>query len=414
MRRVTLAFASISFLAVFCFVALPAGSADDIKKEIKIVTFNKDVAPILYKNCAECHRAGEIAPMSLITYKEARPWARSIKEKVLVREMPPWHADPRHGQFLNDRRLSQQDVDTIVAWVDQGAKEGEPGDLPAPPKYPDGWNIGKPDAVFYLPEEYPVPADGVVEYKYFTVDTKFTEDKWIQAAEIRPGNRGVVHHVIVFVQNGSDRKLLVGYAPGEQPALISKGLGKKIPAGSKLVFQVHYTPNGTAAKDRSYVGLVFTKQRPKNELMTRPILNARFAIPPGDPNYRVESSYTFTEDGQIHSLMPHMHLRGKDFEYRVTFPDGSSKVILSVPRYDFAWQSYYVLKEPVRAPKGTRVDCVAHFDNSSKNKYNPDPTKEVRWGDQTWEEMMIGWMSYTLDKNMAGGEAGGTLSQSKQ
>jgi hypothetical protein len=414
MRRVTLAFASISFLAVFCFVALPAGSADDIKKEIKIVTFNKDVAPILYKNCAECHRAGEIAPMSLITYKEARPWARSIKEKVLVREMPPWHADPRHGQFLNDRRLSQQDVDTIVAWVDQGAKEGEPGDLPAPPKYPDGWNIGKPDAVFYLPEEYPVPADGVVEYKYFTVDTKFTEDKWIQAAEIRPGNRGVVHHVIVFVQNGADRKLLVGYAPGEQPALISKGLGKKIPAGSKLVFQVHYTPNGTAAKDRSYVGLVFTKQRPKNELMTRPILNARFAIPPGDPNYRVESSYTFTEDGQIHSLMPHMHLRGKDFEYRVTFPDGSSKVILSVPRYDFAWQSYYVLKEPVRAPKGTRVDCVAHFDNSSKNKYNPDPTKEVRWGDQTWEEMMIGWMSYTLDKNMAGGEAGGTLSQSKQ
>jgi hypothetical protein len=414
MRRVTLAFASISFLAVFCFVALPAGSADDIKKEMKIVTFNKDVAPILYKNCAECHRAGEIAPMSLITYKEARPWARSIKEKVLVREMPPWHADPRHGQFLNDRRLSQQDVDTIVAWVDQGAKEGEPGDLPAPPKYPDGWNIGKPDAVFYLPEEYPVPADGVVEYKYFTVDTKFTEDKWIQAAEIRPGNRGVVHHVIVFVQNGADRKLLVGYAPGEQPALISEGLGKKIPAGSKLVFQVHYTPNGTAAKDRSYVGLVFTKQRPKNELMTRPILNARFAIPPGDPNYRVESSYTFTEDGQIHSLMPHMHLRGKDFEYRVTFPDGSSKVILSVPRYDFAWQSYYVLKEPVRAPKGTRVDCVAHFDNSSKNKYNPDPTKEVRWGDQTWEEMMIGWMSYTLDKNMAGGEAGGTLSQSKQ
>jgi hypothetical protein len=414
MRRATLTFASIAFLAAFCFVAMPSGIADDIKKEMKIVTFTKDVAPIFYKNCAECHRAGEIAPMSLVTYKEARPWARSIKEKVLIREMPPWHADPRHGQFLNDRRMSQQEIDTIVAWVDQGAKEGDPKDLPAPPRYPDGWNIGKPDAVFYLPEEFSVPAEGVVDYKYFTVPTNFTEDKWIQAAEIRPGNREVVHHVIVFVQKGADRKLLVGYAPGEQPAIISPGLGKKIPAGASLVFQMHYTPTGTAGKDRSYVGLVFTKQPPKNELLTRPIMNMRFAIPPGDPNYRVESSFTFTEDGQIHSLMPHMHLRGKDFEYRVAFPDGTSKIILSVPKYDFAWQSYYVLKEPVRAPKGTRVDCVAHFDNSTKNKYNPDPTREVRWGDQTWEEMMIGWMSYTLDKNLAGGEAASAVSQNKK
>jgi hypothetical protein len=400
MRKAILTSAAAAFLAIVCFIAMPIGDASDTKKDSKVaVTFNKDVAPIFYANCVQCHRAGEIAPMSLMTYKEARPWARSIREKVATHEMPPWHADPRHGEFSNDRRLAQKDVDTILAWVEQGTPEGAPKDLLPAPKFAEGWNIGKPDAVFYLPEEFSVPAEGVVEYKYFKVPTNFKEDMWVQAAEIRPGTRQVVHHVIVFVQKpGDSQKLLVGYAPGEQPAVISEGFGKKIPAGSDLVFQVHYTPTGTAAKDRSYLGLVFCKQKPKQEILTRPIMNGRFAIPPGDANYKVESSYTFNEDGQIHSLMPHMHLRGKDFEYRVTYPDGKSTVILSVPKYDFAWQSYYALKEPVRAPKGTRVDCLAHFDNSENNKFNPDPKKEVRWGDQTWEEMMIGWMSYTVDK----------------
>jgi mono/diheme cytochrome c family protein len=401
-------------LAGFCFLALPAGNASDKKDQPPAsVTFTRDVAPIFYKNCVQCHRAGEIAPMSLVSYKEARPWARSIKEKVLSRVMPPWHADPRHGEFSNDRRLSDKDVSTIVAWVDGGAKEGSPKDMPRPPKFVEGWNIGTPDAVFYLPKEYAVPAAGEVKYQYFSVPTNFTEDKWVQAAEIRPGARAVVHHIIVFIQNGAERKLLVGYAPGEQPAVISKGLGKKIPAGSQLVFQVHYTPTGTETKDRSYLGLIFAKERPENEVLTRPIMNSRFVIPPGDANYKVESSYTFTEDGQIRSLMPHMHLRGKDFEYRVTYPDGTSRVILSVPKYDFAWQSYYMLKEPVPAPKGTRVDCVAHFDNSTGNKFNPDPAKEVRWGDQTWEEMMIGWMSYTLDKNSARKSGPDATAQSK-
>ena len=399
MKRALSISASIVFFAALCIAALPIGSADDAKKERTAVTFTKDVAPILYKNCVQCHRPGEIAPMSLLSYKEARPWARSIKEQVVSRDMPPWHADPRHGDFVNDRRLSRQDVETIAAWVDGGAKEGDPKDLPPAPKFPDGWNIGKPDEVFYLPQEFPVPAEGTVDYKYFTVPTNFKEDMWVQAAEIRPGERSVVHHVIVFIQDGGRQKLLAGYAPGEQPAIIPKGLGRKIPAGSKLVFQVHYTPNGVAVKDRSYIGLVFAKETPKFDIQTRPIMNARLVIPPGDPNYEVKSSYTFTEDAQIRSLMPHMHYRGKDFEIRVTYPDGTSKVILSVPKYDFNWQSYYLLKEPVSAPKGTRVDCLAHFDNSAKNKYNPDPTKEVRWGDQTWEEMMIGWISYTLDKD---------------
>ncbi|HKS43023.1 MAG TPA: cytochrome c [Blastocatellia bacterium] len=390
------------FVAALCFVALPVTQASDAKKNATVVTFNKDVAPILFKNCVECHRAGEIAPMSFMNYKEARPWAKSIKEKVINREMPPWHADPHFGEFSNDRRLAQKDIDTIVAWVDGGAQEGNAKELPPAPQFADGWNIGKPDKIFYLPEEYSVPATGVVKYKYFSVPTNFKEDMWVQAAEIRPGSRTVVHHIIVFVQSGSEQqRLLVGYAPGEQPAVMSKGLARKIPAGSSLVFQVHYTPNGTEAKDRSYVGLIFSKEPPEKELLTRPVMNMRFAIPPGDPNYRVDSSYTFTADSHIHSLMPHMHLRGKDFEYRVTYPDGTSKVILSVPKYNFAWQSYYMLKEPVAAPKGTRLDCVAHFDNSEKNKYNPDPKVEVKWGDQTWEEMMIGWMSFTYDNQQS-------------
>jgi mono/diheme cytochrome c family protein len=410
MRKGLMLSVTTACLAAVCVFGAAAG-ASEAKKAVKAVTFSKDVAPIFNNNCVGCHRPGEIAPMSLLSYKDARPWAKSIKEKVAGGVMPPWHADPQFGSFQNDRRLSQKDIDTVVAWVDQGAKEGNPKDMPQAPQFADGWNIGKPDAVFYLPQEYAVPASGTVEYKYFRVPTNFKQDMFIQAAEIRPGDRGVVHHIIVFSQSAKEpQRLIVGYAPGEQPAVISKGLARKIPAGSDLVFQVHYTPNGTETKDKSYVGFVFAKEPPRAEILTRPIMNARFAIPPGDPNYRVESTYTFTQDSHVYSLMPHMHVRGKDFEFRATFPDGRSKVLLSVPRYDFAWQTYYVLKEPLAAPKGTRIDCLAHFDNSEKNKYNPDPKKEVRWGDQTWEEMMIGWMSYTVDA--PAGKAD-TVSQSK-
>jgi mono/diheme cytochrome c family protein len=412
MMKLLVTFVALGFFAAFSFYALPAGRVSDAKASANPVTFNKDVAPILHKNCVGCHRPGEVAPMSLMTYKDARPWARALREKVVTRAMPPWHADPQYGEFSNDRRLRQQDIDTLVAWVDQGAKEGNPKDLPAAPRFVEGWNIGKPDMIFSLPQAYPVPATGVVEYKYFTVPTNFTEDRWVQAAEIRPDQRAVVHHIIVFIQIGKDRgpegqRLLVGYAPGEQPAIYPEGLGRKIPAGASLLFQVHYTPNGTATEDRSYVGLIFCKKPPKQQLFTRPILNDQFVIPPGDPNYRVESSHTFKEDAHIHSLMPHMHWRGKDFQYRVVYPDGTSKVILSVPRYDFSWQSIYALKEPISAPKGTRLECLAHFDNSNRNKYNPDPTKEVRWGDQTWEEMMIGWTSFTWDKELADSKAEG-------
>jgi hypothetical protein len=376
------------------------------------VTFTKDVAPILYRRCVECHRPGEAAPMSLLNYEDARPWARSIKEKVAERSMPPWlaAAEVSH-RFDNERRLRPEEIATLAAWADSGAAKGEERDLPPAPRFAEGWSIGQPDAVFALPEEFEVPAQGTVPYKYFTVATNFTEDKWVQAAEVRPGNRSVVHHVIVSARDpgsagvaspergegriGSNK--IVGFAPGEQPKVYPKGSAKLIKAGSSLVFQVHYTTSGETARDRSYVGFVFAREPVKRAVLTATATQARLAIPPGDSNYEARSSWTAKEDVRVLDLMPHMHVRGKDFTYTAVYPDGRSEVVLSVPRYDFNWQLVYRLKEPLRLPQGARLDCVAHFDNSAGNKYNPDPTKEVRWGDQTWEEMMIGWFDYVRE-----------------
>ena len=367
------------------------------------VSYSKDVAPILNNRCVDCHRAGEVAPMAFTSYNEVRPWAKAIKERAVTRAMPPWLADPHYGEFRNDRRLSQQEIDTIVAWANAGAPEGDPKELPPAPKFEQGWNIGKPDLVIDMGTDFDVPAQGVVPYKYFRVPSNFTEDKWIEAAEIRPGNRAAVHHVIVFITepgkgigNGEGGDLLTGVAPGEQPLQFRPGVAKLVKAGSTFVFQLHYTPNGTAYKDRTYVGLRFAKQPPQYRAYVGRALNFGFKIPPGDPNYEVRSTWTAKEDVQLVSLMPHMHLRGKDFKYTVVYPDGREQVILSVPKYDFAWQLGYEFKDQITLPKGTRIDCVAHFDNSPNNKYNPDPTKEVKWGDQTWEEMMIGWFTYTV------------------
>ena len=401
MKRSIFVLATPVVLLFACLFAMTTSSAEDTGKVVdNNATFTKDVAPIFYKNCTACHRPGEVAPMSLLTYKDARPWAKAIREKVVEKQMPPWHADPRHGEWLNDRRIGQETIDTIVKWVDGGAREGDPKDLPPAPEYAEGWRIGKPDQTFSIPEQA-VPADGVVSYQYLTVPTNFKEDRWITAAEIRSTGHDVVHHVIVFVQEpGATRaegRLLVGFAPGEQPLMFAPGFAKKVPAGSNLVFQVHYTPNGTAARNISTVGLIYAKTPVKYAVVTRPVLETRFVIPAGDSDYEVRSAYTFSEPAHLYSFMPHMHLRGKDFVYRAVFPDGTSKILLSVPNYDFSWQTYYVTKEPVAVPKGTRIECVAHYDNSTNNKYNPDPTKAVRWGDQTWEEMMIGWMSFVYD-----------------
>ncbi len=395
-------------LAAGAFLAFSAIFA--ASKSASTVTFTKDVAPIFHARCAECHRPGETAPMALLSYKDARPWARAIKEKVLDRSMPPWLADPKHEHFENNRRLTQKEVDTIVAWVDGGAVKGADRDMPPAPQFTAGWTLGQPDLIVRLEKPYRIPAEGVVPYQHITVPANLTEDKWLQALEVRPDNRANVHHVIVYAQepksnegapvtgSGERGVKLGGFAPGEQPKVFPPGTAKLIKAGSNLIFQMHYTTNGVPGEDRSYVGLFFAKQPPQRKVLTGTATNARFVIPAGDPNYEVKSTWTANEDLYLTDLMPHMHVRGKDFIYTAVYPDGRSEVILNVPRYDFNWQLLYRFKKPFFLPKGTRLDCVAHFDNSTKNKFNPDPTKEVRWGPQTWEEMMIGWFDYTLAK----------------
>ncbi|HJQ70275.1 MAG TPA: thiol-disulfide isomerase [Blastocatellia bacterium] len=399
-------------IAMTAFVAL--ATATDKSRASK-VTFTKDVAPILYKSCAECHRAGEIAPMSLLSYKEVRPWARSIRERVADRSMPPWSADPKYGHWANDPRLSDQEIATVVEWVNAGAPEGDAKDLPPQPKFTNGWTIGTPDVVIEMPNEYTVPADGTVPYLYFSMPSGFTEDKWIQAMEIRPGNRKVVHHVIAYAQDpnvkdtnpGGEGELrrgrthLGGITPNKTGVVLGPGMARLIKKGSNIVFQMHYTTYGVEAKDRTKIGFVFAKEPGKKIVNTGNAANGRFVIPPRDPSYEVKASKTFDEDVVITSFMPHMHVRGKSFVYTAVFPDGRSEILLNVPKYDFNWQHTYIPKQPIALPKGTRLDCVAYFDNSEKNKFNPDPTKEVRWGDQTWEEMMIGWFTYTRAGNQS-------------
>jgi peroxiredoxin len=379
------------------------------------VTYAKHVAPILQHRCQECHRPNQIGPMSLLTYDDASSWSASIREAVSENRMPPWHADPHFGKFGNERRLSKQEKDTLLAWIDQGCPKGDDRDLPPPKHFVEGWRIGKPDAVFTMAEEFDVPAKmprGGVRYQYFTVPTNFKEDMWVTAAEAVPGARAVVHHIIVFVMepgkgrerhaDGIGNGFLTAYAPGDTPFNSAPGTAKRLPKGATLVFQMHYTPNGTAMKDRSSVGLIFAKEPPKEVTRTRAIATNRFAIPPGDANHEVKSATTFDKEVLLITLFPHMHLRGKDFRYDVVYPDGKRETLLSVPRYDFGWQTMYQLEKPLRLPAGTRIECTAHFDNSPGNANNPDPTQTVRWGDQTWEEMMIGFVDYATTPSASG------------
>ncbi len=368
------------------------------------VTFASDVAPIVQEKCQACHRPGQAAPFSLLNYDDARKWSTSIAEVVQERRMPPWHADPRYGHFANDRSLTPRQRAILLAWVEQGSPLGDPAKLPSPRTFPEGWSIGTPDIVFEIPQPNEVPAVGVVDYVIVGVPSNFSRDMWVQAAEIRPDVRSVVHHVIVYVQapggNGRGRgsfEHLAAYVPGDVPTSYPDGIAKKVPAGSKLIFQIHYTPDGTPRTDRSKIGLVFARAPVKHQAHTRPIEQRRFEIPAGADNHEVKSSETFRSDIHLYSLSPHMHLRGKDFKYTATYPDGRSEVLLSVPAYDFGWQSAFVLAETKPIPKGTRIDCVAHFDNSANNPSNPDPAQAVRWGEQSFEEMMMGYFDYVDD-----------------
>jgi hypothetical protein len=350
--------------------------------------------------------------MALLTYDDAAAWSETIREVIGEGRMPPWYADPRHGKWSNDRSLPKHERAALLAWLDGGLARGDDRDLPPPRTFSSDWVIGKPDAVFTMPKPYAVPAEapkGGVPYRYFSVPTNFKEDRWVERAEARPGAPEVVHHIVVFIappgkifNPDHPGAVLCGQAPGELPMIQQPGLAKKIPAGSRLIFQMHYTPSGRAQPDRSCVGLVFAKGPPKHRVLTKPVHNGWFMgrwirIPPGADNYQIEALHTFAQDSHLTGFMPHMHLRGKDFRYEAHYPDGRKEVLLSVPRYNFNWQTVYRCARPLPMPKGTRLRCVAHFDNSAKNPSNPDPTRSVTWGDQTWEEMMIGWIDYFED-----------------
>lgn len=416
-------------------------------------TFNRDVMPILQQHCQTCHRQGEIGPMPLMSYEEVRPWAKSIRLRVLNGSMPPWHADPHYGPFENDRRLSSKEIETIVSWVDAGGPQGDPRDLPAPRKFPEGWKIGKPDVVLKMTESYTVGAAGLDEYIYFVIPTNFTEDRYVRAVEVRPGNRSVVHHVLAYIQPGgngipsravvenynrivgsslfrgegfairvnddapihddgcvlsnggsalggdmsSGRRPLIGaYVPGRDPSVMPSGIAQKIPAGSEILLQIHYAKNGKQEIDQTSVGLLFSNEPPKDELKIRWVQNYYFRIPPNSANHEVRGCYTFNTDVDVLSFAPHMHLRGKDMEFKATYPDGHSEILFKVPSYDFNWQTTYVLKEPRRIPRGAKIEVIAHYDNTGKNRSNPNPDATVRWGDPTYDEMMIGGMNYVV------------------
>ena len=412
------------------------------------VTFSKDVAPILFQHCVVCHRPHNIAPMSLLSYREARPWAAAIREAVLLRKMPPWHADPHYGQFSNDARLSDADIDVIAKWAKSGAPEGNPADLPRPPEFPAGWHI-HPDAILPIPTAHLAKAADSDEYAYIYVATNFKEDKWVKVAEVLPGDLAVVHHATVSVvseerQNsvvpgqthtGKSSKyrystgavlhirpevpveddgcavpgggalpgetpkpgnFLAIYLPGHVPEVRPDGYAIKVPAGGVLQFQIHYhNRTGKDVLDRTSIGLVFAKGPVEHRIRQYEIWNNTFAIPPGDGNHRVTSCFTLDRDVLALAYTGHMHYRGKSIRTVAVLPDGTRDVLFSVPHYDFRWQETYMLKTPRLLPKGTRLETTAYFDNSVNNPLNPDATKRIRWGEPSDEEMMGFWLAFT-------------------
>lgn len=416
------------------------------------VTFSRQVMPILQKHCQSCHRPGDIAPMSFLNYREVRPWAKSIREKVLNRTMPPWHADPQHGVFSNDRRLKQDEIDTLVRWVDGGAREGDKADLPPPAAFDEEWSIGKPDLVLTMTEEYTVEAKGQDQYIYFAIPTELAEERFIKAVEFRPGNRTVVHHGLVFLKakgaplpsrsqtevfnkaagfplfkgegdalrvdpaapvhddacalpNGGSalggnltagrRPLIFSFAPGSRGDVWPEGTGMRMPPDSELMLQLHYVNTGTVEKDRSSVALIFTKERPRQIVEQQWVQNYYFKIPAQAKNHEVRACHTLKKDVEIRAIGPHMHTRGKDMELKAFAPGGNGETLIRVPAYDFNWQTTYVLKEPKLLPAGSRLEVTAHYDNSPGNPSNPDPSADVRWGDPTTDEMLIGIVYYT-------------------
>ncbi|HEX4020364.1 MAG TPA: thiol-disulfide isomerase [Acidobacteriaceae bacterium] len=393
-------------------------------------TFTKDVAPIVQQHCESCHRPGEGTPFSLVTYQDVQTKALMIKDVIQEGIMPPWFADPSVGHFSNDRSLTKAQIDTIVAWVNAGTPRGDPKDMPAPLNFVEGWSIPKPDVIFQIPRPFPIPATGIMQYQYVIVPTGFTTDKWVQMAEVRPTNRAVVHHIVAYVRapgstyfkgekkevffeqppvKATNKKVdtsalpsdfLVGYAPGQPAEIWKPGEAKLIKAGSDIVFELHYMPNGTATEDRAKLGLVFAKEPPEERVMTLAATNGTFKIPPGDPNYGANASFDVLQNVTLLGLHPHMHERGKNMTYWVVYPDGKKVEILNVPHYNWRWQLWYNLEKPISLPKGSKIECTAHWDNSANNPQNPDPTKTITWGDQSFDEMMVCFFDLAFPANM--------------
>jgi hypothetical protein len=394
-------------------------------------TFYHEVLPILQSHCQSCHRPGEIAPFPLVTYQQAKNWSGAIRADVNARKMPPWFADPRCGKFSNDPSLSTDQIKKINDWVAAGAPEGDSGEAPPAPQWTAGWNIAPPELVLKMPKPVKLPASGDVEYTYEIVPTNFKEGKWVQMSEMRPSARDHVHHAVVYIRppeskwlrgapigvpftastlrdphlmheaHATTSDLLLVYAPGSSPENWPDGMAKFIPAHSDLVFQIHYTTNGRASADQTSLGIVFAKHAPERRVLTLQLANEHDAIPipPNTDNYRVEVHGTLPNDALLLGFFPHMHLRGKKFEYNLVHDDGMRETLLRV-NYDFYWQLSYRLSEPRMLQAGTRLEAIAWYDNSKNNLHNPDHNSPVRWGDQTYNEMMVGFFDVAVPAAM--------------
>jgi hypothetical protein len=399
-------------------------------------TFYRDVLPILQEHCQECHRAGGIGPMGLERYAQTKAFAAAIAHVTKDKTMPPWFAEPGVGKFSNDPSLTAEQIRVLERWSQAGAPEGNPADAPAKRAWAEGWTIPQPDVVIKMPRAVALPARGDIDYTYEIVRTGFTEGRWVQMVEVLPEQRANVHHAVVYVRPPdsrwlahapvgvpftaamltdpadragamwTDSDILLVYAPGSSPDMWPATMAKYVPAGSDLVFQMHYTANGKATRDQTRVGLRFAKTPPPQRVLTLQLTNDHFVIPPGVPDYRVEARGTLPNDATLLSFFPHMHLRGKRFEYNVVrHPNGLSagqrdtsptfEPLLDV-RYHFHWQMSYRLAEPLFLPAGTELQAVAWFDNSKNNPHNPDPDAAVRWGEQTYDEMMVGFFDVAV------------------
>lgn len=380
------------------------------------VTYHKEIARIIQAKCQECHRPGEAAPFTLMTFKDAKAWSAMIREVVADGVMPPWHATAKIGHFINDRRLEDDQKKTLLTWIDAGCPEGDANETPQPKTYKTGWRLGRePDLIVKMNKAVSVPAQFMyglgMPYQHVFGDHEFTEDTWIQALEVRPEYRAAIHHIIVYIipPGAEPRKLLKdelfsrhmlgAFVPGDEAAIYPEGMAKLIPKGSKLLYELHYTPNGKAGTDQSAVGLLVAKTPPKYEVKTDSAINRRFSIPAGESNYSPDIAVLpITKPMTLLSMTPHMHLRGKAFKYELVSPNGDRELLLDVPKYDFNWQVPYALTKFRDIPAGSTIECTAWYDNSKANPSNPDPTKTVRWGQQTWEEMMIGFVEYYVER----------------